>query len=105
MHSSTIAIVVGFVVVVVFAVLLVRKTRSYLAQVFLAAMLLFPAAFCLFGFAATFEPMDAVTQWTFRIGYSVIGVSLAGTILMLLLRRPSSPGNEPSESDAGTSDE
>ncbi len=43
--------------------------------------------FCLYWFAATFEPMDAVTQWTFRIGYAVIAFSLLLMILFLLIRR------------------
>ena len=38
-------------------------------------LLLAVAAFCGFGFLATFEPTDNVTQFmAFRIGYSVIGV-------------------------------
>jgi hypothetical protein len=43
-------------------------------------LLLAVAAFCGFGFLATFEPTDNVTQFmAFRIGYSVIGVgSLVG---------------------------
>ncbi len=37
--------------------------------------LLAVAAFCVFGFLATFEPSDNATQFiAFRIGYSVIGV-------------------------------
>jgi hypothetical protein len=38
-------------------------------------LLLLVAAFCVFGFLATFEPTDNVTQFTaFRIGYAVIGI-------------------------------
>ena len=38
-------------------------------------LLLAVAAFCLFGFLATFEPTDKVTQFmAFRIGYTVIGL-------------------------------
>ena len=37
--------------------------------------LLAVAAFCGFGFLATFEPSDNATQFiAFRIGYSVIGI-------------------------------
>ncbi len=38
-------------------------------------LLLAVAAFCGFGFLATFEPTDNVTQFmAFRIGYLVIGI-------------------------------
>ena len=41
-------------------------------------MLLMLAAFCLFGFLASFEPTD--NAMVFRIGYAVMGVScLAGS--------------------------
>jgi hypothetical protein len=32
-------------------------------------------AFCGFGFLATFEPLDPMTQWGFRLLYSVAGLS------------------------------
>jgi len=37
-----------------------------------AIALLFVLAFCAFGIVATFEPMDATTQWTWRMVYGVI---------------------------------
>ena len=38
-------------------------------------VLLAVAAFCLFGFLATFEPTDKTTQFMmFRIGYGVVGL-------------------------------
>jgi hypothetical protein len=38
-------------------------------------LLLAIAAFCVFGFLATFEPTDNVTQFmAFRIGYGLIGI-------------------------------
>jgi hypothetical protein len=38
-------------------------------------LLLAVAAFCVFGFLATFEPTDNTTQFmAFRIGYTVIGL-------------------------------
>ncbi len=38
-------------------------------------LLLAVAAFCVFGFLATFEPTDNAAQFmAFRIGYSVIGL-------------------------------
>ena len=51
--------------------------RSFLLLLFVA-MLLMLAAFCLFGFLASFEPTD--NAMVFRIGYAVMGVScLAGS--------------------------
>ncbi len=94
MPGSLIAKLICFIIAIVAVIVVVRRTRSYAARVFLALLLLPPAGFCVFGFAATFEPMDAVTQWTFRIGYVVVGVGLAGTSLMLLIRRPDSSADE-----------
>ncbi len=38
-------------------------------------LLLAVAAFCVFGFLATFEPTDNTTQFiAFRIGYAIVGV-------------------------------
>lgn len=46
-----------------------------LVAAFGSLVLLAFAAFCLFGFLATFEPTDKSTQFmAFRIGYSVIGL-------------------------------
>ena len=89
MQPATIAVLVAFVAVVITAAIFVRGTRSYGAQIVLALLLLPPALFCVFGFAATFEPMEAVKQWTFRIGYVATGLGLAVAILFLLFRRPS----------------
>ena len=54
------------------------------------AMLLMLAAFCLFGFLASFEPTDnAIVS---RIGYAVIGVSClvgsGGLIVSVVRNRP-----------------
>ena len=46
--------------------------RLFLLLLF-AAMLLMLAAFCLFGFLASFEPTD--NALVFRIAYAIIGVS------------------------------
>jgi hypothetical protein len=35
-------------------------------------------AFCVFGFSATFEPMDATKQWMWRVVYGVIGLACVG---------------------------
>lgn len=87
---------VGFIVFVGIVSYCVIRSRSLVARIVLALLMVPPALFCLFGFAATFEPMDVATQWTFRIGYAVVGVVLAVTSLLLLIwplliSRPSSP--------------
>ncbi len=54
-------------------------------------LLLAVAAFCVFGFLATFEPTDNVTQFmAFRIGYSVIGIGClvgVGFLIMNAIRK------------------
>jgi hypothetical protein len=40
--------------------------------------LLIVLAFCVFGFVATFEPMAATKQWTWRVVYGVIAVACLG---------------------------
>ncbi len=82
---------VGYLLVVLLATIVAVITRSYAVRILLALMFVPPTLFCLFGFAATLEPMDTVRQWSFRIGYTVLGLGLAGTILLLLVNRPS-PG-------------
>lgn len=54
-------------------------------SIFGSLLLLAVAAFCLFGFLATFEPTDKTTQFmAFRIGYALIGVgSLVGIIFLI----------------------
>ncbi len=50
-------------------------------------LLLSVAAFCLFGFLATFEPTDDVAQFMmFRIGYSVTGLGCLVGIGFLIAR-------------------
>ena len=88
MNTPTLVVLACFLLAVVAAVILVQKSRSRFAQVVLAALLLLPAAFCAFGFIATFEPMDAVRQMSFRIGYVVLGVCLTLTSVLLLARPP-----------------
>ncbi len=44
-------------------------------DIFGSLFLLSVAAFCVFGFLATFEPTDNTAQFmTFRVGYAVIGL-------------------------------
>ena len=49
-------------------------------------VLLAIAAFCVFGFLATFEPTDKPEMFlAFRIGYAVVGIGcLVGTIALIV---------------------
>ena len=55
-----------------------------LLAVFGSIFLLALAAFCLFGFLATWEPTDTPgISWAFRVGYAVVGIGcLAGTLVL-----------------------
>lgn len=44
-------------------------------RIVVVIVLLAVAAFCVFGFAATFEPMDSGRPLAWRIGYGVVGVA------------------------------
>lgn len=45
------------------------------------------AAFCLFGFLATFEPTDKQGMFmAFRIGYSVVGIGCLAGIVALVVK-------------------
>lgn len=48
-------------------------------------------AFCVFGFMATFEPLDASTQLTWRVIYGLAGLASVGGIVFLLRRRKQGP--------------
>ncbi len=57
---------------------------AWLARLISVLMLLGVTGFCVFGFLATFEPLPATTQWTWRAIYSVVGIaSLAGVAVSL----------------------
>lgn len=45
-------------------------TKRLVITVLLGALLLF----CVFGFMATFEPLDRATQIAWRVGYGVVGL-------------------------------
>ena len=47
------------------------------------------AAFCAFGFLATFEPVDGALAW--RVGYGVVGSAALYGLLRLLRPRPRRP--------------
>ncbi|MCA9141057.1 MAG: hypothetical protein KDB00_30010 [Planctomycetales bacterium] len=89
MSPAVFIILTGILVTIALAVLAVRKTRSSVVRVALALLLLGPILFCVFGFVATFEPMEPSTQWTFRLIYGGVGAGLSITSLALLVRRPS----------------
>ena len=60
-----------------------------LAAILGSLLLLAVAAFCAFGFMATFEPTDRATDFlAFRIGYAVVGLaSLVGVGVLLVNAR------------------
>jgi hypothetical protein len=50
------------------------------------SLLLAVAAFCLFGFLASFEPTDRSGQFLpFRVGYALVGVSCIGGMAALIV--------------------
>jgi roadblock/LC7 domain-containing protein len=58
-----------------------------IVEVVAAVVLLALAAFCLFGFLATYEPTEAPgMNWTFRIGYAVVGISCVVCVVVLILK-------------------
>lgn len=53
----------------------------------MSLLLLAVAAFCLFGFLATFEPTDRPSQFlAFRVGYGVVGVGCLAGIVALVVK-------------------
>lgn len=103
MNTSTTAVFGCFLLAVIAAIFVVQKSRSRAAQIILAALLLLPTGFCVFGFMATFEPMEAGRQLSFRIGYVVLGVVLALSSGLLLMRPPVPRDQVPDEaSSSGT---
>jgi hypothetical protein len=53
------------------------------ARIAVAIFLLAIAAFCGFGFLATFEPLDRGTQLFWRIVYGLVGLACLAQILWL----------------------
>ncbi len=67
-----------------------KLLAAILGSVFLLAV----AAFCVFGFMATFEPTDRTTEFlAFRIGYAVIGVGCLVAVGVLLMKAMSKRGD------------
>ena len=54
----------------------------------IGSLILLPiAAFCVFGFMATFEPTDRTVEFmAFRIGYAVIGIGCLVGVVFLIAR-------------------
>lgn len=75
-----IAFVVAFVALLA-PLLLGRKQIAALpvpVRILGGLVLLAVAAFCGFGFLASFEPVELATQWTFRIIYTLAGLGALG---------------------------
>ena len=57
-------------------------------RLFGSVLLLVVAAFCAFGFLATFEPLPPAVQWTWRGIYIVIALAcLTGTVRLAWLSK------------------
>jgi hypothetical protein len=53
----------------------------------IGSLILLPiAAFCVFGFMATFEPDETFEFMAFRIGYTVIGAGCLAGVMALTVR-------------------
>lgn len=66
------------------------------ARLISAIVLLGVTGFCVFGFLATFEPLPAATQWTWRAIYGIVGT--AALVGAAMSRRDLRDGGEGSES-------
>ena len=62
-----------------------------LVRISAALPLLALAGFCVFGFLATFEPMDREGQVTLRIGYALVGVGNLLAPIWLIFKKPAKP--------------
>tara|TARA_B100001250_G_scaffold381936_1_gene374657 strand:+ start:163 stop:390 length:228 start_codon:yes stop_codon:yes gene_type:complete len=60
------------------------KNMKLLIKTFLALPLLGLFAFCIFGFLATFEPLDPITQMTWQAIYAIAGLGAISAILFML---------------------
>ena len=60
------------------------KNMNLLIKTFLALPLLGLFAFCIFGFLATFESLDPITQMTWRAIYAIAGLGAISSILFML---------------------
>ncbi len=58
-----------------------------LARIGAVVLLLAVIGFCVFGFRATFEPLEPATQLTWRVIYGTVGGICAAAIVWHLLPR------------------
>ena len=59
------------------------KNMNLLIKTFLALPLLALFAFCIFGFLATFEPLEPITQMNWRAIYAMAGLGAISTIFYM----------------------
>jgi len=80
--SVTLLIVVGLLALSGLVTLLLAA-RSVIARVAASILALGCAAFCAFGFLASFEPSDS-PNWPWKVGYGVLGIgALVAAALVL----------------------
>ena len=85
-------LIVGLVIAIAGSVWGLRANPRLLTHrvglaIFGIVVLLPLAAFCLYGFAATFEPTSrSAVFWAFRIGYAVIGLGCIASALTFFTR-------------------
>lgn len=66
-----------------FLAAVIHCSRSVIARVFLSLVALGLAAFCAFGFLASFEPSDSL-NWPWHVAYGILGISSLATALLPL---------------------
>ena len=82
------AFVIGLVGSVVLGVVCMRRKEPLPGSLrgVLTLLLLAPVPFCVFGFAASFEP--GPYHWAWKIGYAIVGLGcLAGALRLFMPRR------------------
>ena len=57
---------------------------NFLIKTFLALPLIGLFTFCIFGFLATLEPLDPITQMIWRVIYTIAGLGAISAILFML---------------------
>lgn len=67
-----------------------RNDMPLLVRIITVMVLIAASAFCVFGFMATFEPIDRNGQMTWRMIYGLVGsLCAAAATWILCVRRPS----------------
>jgi uncharacterized membrane protein HdeD (DUF308 family) len=93
--TFTLLIAVG--ILALFLAVLVLSCRSMFARITASVFTFGFAAFCAFGFLASFEPSDS-PNWPWQLAYGILGMGSLLAALMLLKggwhrRRPSGSAN------------